>query len=96
MVITIIEPATSGRITVIVRLVLTVTPDGGCQNRPSSPLVHCHAGGDETFIVRHGDCSVWNGGRMMECDSNDPDIYVYGSGAAEGRTIMLPLQEGIK
>ena len=31
---------------------------------------------------------------MMECDPNGPDIH--GCGAAEGRGIMLPLQEGIK
>ena len=58
MVIIIIELATSVRIAVIARLVLTVTPAGGWQNHFSSPLIHLHAGGDGTCIVRHGDSLV--------------------------------------
>ena len=66
MVIIIIELATSVRIAVIARLVLTVTPAEGWQNHPSSPLVHLHRG-----EMKHSSSTmvtVWFGMKKGEDD----------------------------
>ena len=68
MIIIILELAKSGRISVIVRLVLTVTPAEGWYSNPSLQLVNFSlrvGGGDEIFIVCHGNSLVWyvRGGR---------------------------------